>query len=495
MKQFKVVSALMGSGKTREFINWAKNEGRVLLAVPKINLAESVAKRMRTEGINPTVIHSNQAEESRTADRLSDALAGGEGHIVTTQASLLNVSPRLLKGWKVVVDEVPSLNKYQRTKIVPFSAFHALFDEFVTVDEETEVCAYQGFITQDEMREQFFKYQCTEETSCEVMFRGMSSSTARVSVEKRPKGYIIKSVDYHDWRPIVESAEEFTVMGAAVHSWLFYWHLVLHGFEPVMNEELQPSFKGYKIPPVLVPMVDTPNLSKTIMTTLPDGTVSENNRFTRECFGQDVADNAVSVMDGGKKTIVQTHKWMMPAFKGKKNLELIDFDSRGTNDHNDVAQSINIIHGNPEPIEKQMILEMFELMGFEEDHIEHCLGCIRHERFLDPLAQAILRTNQREVDNQTQQVKVAVPTLNDATALEEMLEGAVIDKSQMLKPYKKAPSKEAMAKDELIKAVCERWSEMQESRKPNGKKWTQKDIMAEFGIKSPKTLRGYLKAA
>ncbi|WP_157955153.1 DEAD/DEAH box helicase family protein [Halomonas denitrificans] len=482
-KTFYVVSAPMGAGKTHSFIEYAKATNNVLLAVPKIDLADEVAIRMHQVGIDPEVIHSRQGHQSSTVDRLSDALNKIDGYIVTTHASLLNVNPRQLKGWKVVVDEVPTIDNCKRSKTVPFSTFHRLFDGLVQVHDDG-TCSIAEGVGDHQMDELYRDHLGSDLKSVEVMLGGLTSRKAGVSLEKRDKGYIIKSADYNDWRPVVENANEFHVMGNAVWNTLLYQHLCWHGFKPEMSP-LTPMFKGYKLPLTLVPLVNGNSFSTLLMKTCVDG--SDAGQFDETCLGWVLAEKAFEYHKG-ERLLFQCHGWMVKEKRFKRNIEanhknvtITEFDVRGLNTYRSYSRTVNMIHGNPEPVEGRILYEMFDIMGLPA---EVGMEAIKFERLIDPMAQHILRTGMRDGDAQQFETVTVLPTMAIAQEIQEALCCEVeFDNSIMIDPPEKKSKvgNGDRTKDELISVVCQDYK--------SGMK--KKAIGEQYGISQP-TVRKYI---
>ncbi|MGM1052862.1 MAG: DEAD/DEAH box helicase family protein [Pseudomonadota bacterium] len=481
-KTFNVVSAPMGAGKTRSFIGYAKDANNVLLAVPKIDLADEVAVRMRQAGIDTEVIHSRQGHQNATADRLSDALSKTSGHLVTTHASLLNVPPAHLKGWKLVVDEVPKIDNCKRSKTVPFATFDRLFDGLVQVHGDGSCTIAEG-VKDHQIDDLYRDHLGSDLKDVEVMFAGLRSRKAHVSLEKREKGYIIKSADYDDWRPVVENAEEFHVMGNAVWNSLLYRHLTYNGLEPVMSP-LTPIFKGYKLPLTLVPLVNGNSFSTSLLKIRMDGT--ESDQFDEESLGWVAADKAFEYHEG-ERLLFQCHGWMLKEKRFKRHIEenhknvmITEFDVRGLNTYRSYSRTVNMIHGNPEPVEGRMLYEMFELMDLPN---EVGMDAIRFERLVDPMAQHILRTGMRDGDAQRVATVTVLPTMAIAQEIQEALCCEVeFDTSIMINPPERRSKvgNGDMTKDELMLAVYQEF-------KAGVKK---KAIGDKYGITQP-TVRKY----
>lgn len=443
-----IVSCPMGSGKTASVIANMKEDRNYLIAVPKIDLAESIAERIEDNtDLDVQEIHSSDGEYGPVKDRIEQALSEGrEGSVViVTHTSLLNIEPSYVAGWTVIVDEVPNIDNC-RSKRMGYNNFKDSFGEYVIVGEDL-MCSLESMYIMD-IRERYAEAKRTDQEELVIMYGGLLSETSEVELEDHDGTWLIKSQGYKDFSKIIDHADEFHVMGNGVEKTLFYLFLQAKGYE-IKESIFTPVFNGYDLPPTLVPMVKGDKFSKEIMLTKEDGSVSKT--FDKECFGWSILKEALEYHKN-ERVIVQVFKWMKEAFpfKDYPNVEVTEFDVRGLNEYRDYHRTVNLIHGNPTPIQGRMQERMFEMMGVDP---EKAREAVRHERHIEPMAQHILRTDMRNIGNQKAVTITVVPTVEVAEEIEEILQiKCKIDKSIMREPPK---SKAKQAREELIKKAIE----------------------------------------
>jgi hypothetical protein len=144
-KPVYICSAPMGSGKTQAFIDNLDGHKNYLLAVPKIDLADSIVGRIKTgTDIDVEAIHSADWNYGSVGDRAETALTEGrEGSVVIiTQQTLLNINAEYLSDWIVVLDEVPNINNCASIQ-VGYGIFEDLFSQYIEIDDDLK-CTIDG---------------------------------------------------------------------------------------------------------------------------------------------------------------------------------------------------------------------------------------------------------------------------------------------------------------------------------------------------------------
>lgn len=475
-KTVYIASSPMGSGKTKGMLEGFEPEKNYLVAVPKIDLIESIVTRVEKTDMSVQAIHSDDGEYGPVKDRVEVALnEGREGSVVIiTQTTLLNIDTAYLGNWTVVIDEVPDINNC-KSKRIGYNNFKDLFGKYVTVDEEFN-CSIDAFDLM-EITERYTEARRTDQTEVVLMYGGILNDSSEVQLEDHDGTWLIKHHGYMDYSNIIEDSEEFHIMGNGVEKTLFYLWLKAKGYK-LEDSPFKPVFNGYDMPPELVILVSGNKFSKEMMLSRADGTKAD--KIEEGCFGWDLLEKAVNY-HSGEDVIVQVFKWMKEAFPFEqyKNVEVTDFDVRGLNDYSSYHRTVNLVHGNPTPIQGRMEYRMFEMMGVDPKEAEKA---VRYERHIGMMSQHILRTDQRNIGKQKKQVISVVPTEDVALQIQEDLQiECKINKSIMVDP----PKSKAKSSREELKAKAKKLSE---------KGWSYQKIADEIG-KNKGTISRWLKAA
>lgn len=115
IKQIYTAIAAPGAGKTEALLNSlpALQEAgrRVVLALPTLVLIDHIAQRALSVGISYRIVDNRGGE--LVAPELESALRDKcDSFIICTQAAVRRVQHSLLRGWTLVIDEVPKVIDY-----------------------------------------------------------------------------------------------------------------------------------------------------------------------------------------------------------------------------------------------------------------------------------------------------------------------------------------------------------------------------------------------
>lgn len=490
-----LASSLMGSGKTFSVVSGIAPTDNVIIAVPKIDLSNSILRDFKkyrndldVEVINSETIPSNTTVVTEITSKINRVNEQVEDYhflgvddasgkvLIITQQSLTRLPSEALLNWVLIIDEVPDI-KDNQYKVINDDLYERLFDEFVNKDSKGCLTLKEGL--EQEAIKQLKQAQVSGVYPSELVFGGLLSATSEVSIEIRDDGkQIVKSVGYFDYSYLFDSAREVHILGNAIENSLFYLFLKSRGFKFKVSK-FTPDFNGYNMEPTLVPMVSGDRFSKELMLTRKDG--SKHNQFDESTIGWEMLKKAVEYHEG-KPLLVHVFKWMHKFFKGNPypNVTLVDFDSRGLNEYRDSHhRTVHILHGNDAPVDSRMNRRMLEMMGVS---ITEGLNALRHERLIEPIAQTMLRTDMRNIENQKNPTISVVPTIKMAEAIQENLNiKCNIDTSIMITP----PDSEAkVSRGEKVQRAIELLA--------SGMK--KKDVATELDISRP-TLNTYIKAA
>ncbi|MDI4637510.1 MULTISPECIES: helix-turn-helix domain-containing protein [Halomonadaceae] len=476
-KTVQYSSALMGSGKTQQFVDQLDGLRNIIYAAPTIDLGEGVLTRIQDEfeehGHYSECINSRDYHKESVKARIERALTEGrEGCVlIVTQKSLLNINPEYLVGWEVVIDEVPNVldNVYKSVGVNTYKRFFdGLLDDGMEeltgncqIEPSAEMVAYDLYA--DSFR--------NEDNTYQIVLGGLLSETAIVKKEMSEDGKVMFLVhDHENWKPIIEFANEFHVMGNAIEKSLFNLYIKACGFK-TKRSKYTPDFSGYKMSPTIVPLVKGNKFSKAMM-------MNGDDKWSPNCWGYKIIDKALSYHENNP-VMIQHFSWMYHKDLEKKhpNAEWTKFDLRGSNNYDKYHRTVNVLHGNPEPIIARMNIFMLKHLGIDVDKGQEA---IRYFRYIEQICQYILRTEMRQLEGQTTATVAVVPTVQTARDIEKALQiECDIDMSIVQDP----PKSKAAAKREDLKAKAKELSD---------KGWTYQKIADEIG-KNKGTISRWLK--
>ncbi|MEL7979217.1 hypothetical protein AAG584_04195 [Vreelandella titanicae] len=476
-----VASALMGAGKTRGFIERIKPEDNIVLAVPTISLGDDIVKAMKLAGVNYEVLNSDENSKGSTRSRIEYALTEGrEGCVlVITQKALTMINADCLEGWRVVCDEVPDLNNCKISRKTPLSTYERLFKGLIQ-DHDDGIVSMKDGVSDTTLMDELDKSIVAGIEVATIMFAGLLERKAEVRLVLSDKDFLVTVADYHDYTKIIESCLSFHVMGNCVEKTLFYKFMVAKGCE-IKESEYTPGPFKYKSSVTLIPLFNAERISRGILELNEEG--SKAIKFDETCLGW---KGMLKAVEYHKKepVLVQCFHWMKKfPFDEHSNVIVTNFDTRGLNAYrNTHHRTINIFHGNPNPIQARLDIKMLSLM---EVDIEIGISAIEHERFIEPMAQHIARTSIRN-GLKGESIFVVLPTIGVAKKIEEALQlECEIDPSIMLDVPEKAPTQAKIKTAERDQKIVDL----------SAGGLTHEEIGKELGGISTKTVQRALKKA
>lgn len=444
MKALYIAEALPGSGKTERLISKLpsilEDGKRVVYSLPTNKLTKELQVRLRTAGVEARCINSESTTsvitkvEEALAERSSDVL-------VITHEALQRISPSLLHGWTLIVDEVPSISSC-RSHNFNHNSYQKGLAPFVVVDDEGRATVgheYRGEL--EAIVREGASQSAYQQTTLEV-FEALLDRHSVVEVDNLDKNMkrLVRIVAYRDYLSRFDRAEEVHILANNVTNTLLGEHAKAHGwtFEP---SAFTPEFDGYSCPVTIYPMVTGDRWSKSLCLTTPDGKIQD--KWSEDVQGKTLLDNLYEYVEG-KPVLVFAHSWMN--YQHPANGQECNIDSRGLNDLKGYHAAACFQHGNMSPDDARSLETLSRMMGVAGERIREALT---YERFYESSLQCFLRTAIRDRDNQSQ-VSLFAQNEDMAKHLKDCLgRTAFIDTSLAHTPYPKAKSNEVMAKKAL----------------------------------------------
>ncbi|MBQ4856240.1 hypothetical protein IMW82_16345 [Rhodanobacter sp. B2A1Ga4] len=444
MSTLYIAEALPGSGKTERLI--AKlpsilDEGkRVVYSLPTNKLTKELQVRLRTAGVEARCINSESTTsvitkvEEALAERASDVL-------VITHEALQRLSPVLLQGWTLMVDEVPSISSCQSHNF-NHNSYQKGLAPFVIVDETGRVTVspeYRGEL--EAIVREGASQSAYQQTTLEV-FEALLDWHSVVEVDGLDKNMkrLVRIVAYKDYLSRFSQAKEVHILANNVRNTLLGVHAKAHGWE-FKPSPFTPEFDGYNCLVTIYPMVTGDRWSKSLCLTTPDGRVQD--KWSDDVQGKKLLDNLYEYVEG-EPVLVFAHSWMN--YQHPANGQECSIDSRGLNNLQGYHAAACFQHGNMSPDDARSLDTLSQMMDVSNERIREALT---YERFYESSLQCFLRTAIRDRDNQSN-VSLFAQNEDMAKHLKDCLgRTAFIDTSLAHSPYPRVKSNEVMAKKAL----------------------------------------------
>ncbi|WP_421560629.1 DEAD/DEAH box helicase [Pseudomonas sivasensis] len=398
-KVIYVAEATPGTGKTEQFIKEldVAPYKRYVYAVPTKVLTKDVVKRIHAIGIAHAYVINSDTHKNVTDTVECSLLEDDPKVLIITHKTLLDLDPCYLQDWIVVIDEVPSVAN-NLTRDIGNHAYTNFLEKFIEIDGvSTRASIKQGMTKEaratysDIVDDRGMSTICT---CLGALLRGKADVFIKEYFNKKDGKWKwqVRVIDYFDLDGIYHSALETHVLGANVTGTLAYEHALTKGYT-IEASKFTPEYRGYKFPSYIYPMIQGGKVSKTMLLTLPDGSVAEE--WNEQVFGHALLRDAIEFVQG-EPILVQVHEWCKFPFEDYPNAIRIPFDARGLNGYLDVHHTLSLIHGNPNPVEDQNNSEMLCKMNISASVGKQAL---RNERYRELIFQAATRSSIRTFNN------------------------------------------------------------------------------------------------
>ena len=472
-KVIYVAEALPGSGKSTKFIEALPSliyTSKIVYAMPTNALIKELALTIKLKaGISPLVITSDTVEHV-TQHFESVLAANTQPLVMVTHEALRRVEPRLLEGWELVVDEVPSVSDCKGYQFDSISYIGSL-GNYLTVNPEKKAALKPEHIALVENMIRAQDNSALSDSALDVL-KAMLTPKCSVEVEaQNAKGKrLVRIVKYRDFLPAFSNANSVHVLANNVQDTLLGIHATYQGwqFEPSI---FTPEFDGYGKRVELHPFLTT-KYSKT-------QSMMQRNGKPADTWdeGVQLADwlRCITAMVGDERGLAFAHQWMQYNFS--ESITKLPIDSRGINGYQDRHIAICLQHGNVSYDDALSFHTLSEMLGVP---IVEVRKAIEFERFYESTLQAVARTSLRDRSS-TERVMLFVQSMDMAVYLQSKLGRlATINTELVMTPWEKQESDKKKAKAQQQAEVVSLLIE---------KGMNRQDIATELGIPYPTVKR------
>lgn len=438
-KIINVAEALPGSGKSTKFIEALPSlihTCKTLYAMPTNALIKELALTIKIKaGVSPLIITSDTVEHV-TAHLEKVLAANTQPLVMVTHEALRRVDPRLLEGWDLVVDEVPSISDCKGYQFDSISYLGSLGNYLAVDSTKKAVLKLENIALIENMIKS--KDSSALSNSALDVLKAMLTPKCSVEVEALTnKGKrLVRIVRYRDFLPAFSNANSVHILANNVQNTLLGIHATYQGwqFEPSI---FTPEFDGYGKRVELHPFLTT-KYSKT-------QSMMQRNGKTASAWddGVQLADwlRCITAMVGDEKGLAFAHQWMQYNFS--ENITKLPIDSRGINGYQDRHIAICLQHGNVSTDDALSFHTLGEMLGVPVAEVRKA---IEFERFYESTLQAVARTSLRDRSS-TEPVTLFVQSMDMAVYLQEKLGRlAIINTDLAMTPWEKQASDKKKAK-------------------------------------------------
>lgn len=366
------IPTLIGSGK------------QVVLALPTLVLADDIANRASSLNVPFRTIHNRDGEP--VTPKLESALRETRNSlIICTQEAIRRIPHFLLRGWTLVIDELPKVVDYPDYLLKP-TELGRVFDY---TDERDGQLWIKDDLKSEVQQQVITNHADSAGKGCSTL--GSSAANifrlllAEVDVfidqpQADGKRHIRAVEEFRDWWDIFSSADETHVLAANVSGSEFERFAdKVHGFSFTRS--------------IFTPKPGTYSSTVTIHPLMPKGQIFSKRKMTEPCGHQRLIDFILeaTLEHAASKPLLFANKWA--ELKEADGAQHVAKDCRGLNSYDKATDAILLFGGNPSPSEKKGLeyLKMRYGHDFEAAFIT--------SRLLEPSLQAVTRTALRRSDN------------------------------------------------------------------------------------------------
>lgn len=398
-----------GAGKTEAFISQIPtllSAGRsIVVALPTIALSTDIVRRLSV-GIDPHVINSDTCHPDPVGPELQAALGSRANKlIITTHASIFTVQPDMLRGWMLVVDELPAVVDFPDFPFTP-SELATLFA--YTTERDGHLHIREGCAAAIETSLKTFRAAQSGAKQTSMLSKEgariftclQNEHPVFIAAKKMDNGkrHVHAVEEYNCWKTFA-AADEVHLLTANIDGCLFDEFAQAHGFT-YTRSAFTPEFEGYNSPITIYPVIPKGgNYSKTKAIKIA-GDSTLNQHETTPFTVVDVILKAALQKTNGTPLLF-SNDWAGFKWLNKKIVHDCSIDSRGLNDYQGETDAILLFGGNPSPSDKRA------LEYLTKKYSRGFLKAFVTTRLLDPSLQAATRTAVRIKEN-TQPISLYV---------------------------------------------------------------------------------------
>ncbi|SDE24472.1 hypothetical protein SAMN05216185_1224 [Pseudomonas guariconensis] len=384
-----------GAGKTQKLldslIDAYKATGRLdptIIALPTLVLIDDIADRIKNLGVPFTTIDHRMGD--LVVPKLEQALFSKQDHLVIcTQESIRRITPSLLTGWVLVVDELPAVVGYRDYSLPPLE-LKRVFDYVDERDGQLWITHGMEKLVRKQVAtnhaDMIGKSHSTLSKSATHIFQMLLSKVDVFIDQPQSNGNRhVRAVEEHtEWWSIMSSADEAHVLAANIEGTEFEIFAEVHGLT-LKTSRFQPEATEYKSHVTIYPLT-------------PAGEIFSKQRMLHMHNGQRAIDLVLqAALDHTRtkhyktKPLLLANNWA--CLRSAIGVQWVDKDCRGLNNYDQHTDVILLFGGNPSPSDQKGLDYLLSKYGRDFK------SAFLTSRLLEPSLQAVTRTAVRRIDN------------------------------------------------------------------------------------------------
>lgn len=397
--------AAPGSGKTQalinQLINYINSGEKVVIALPTRGLSKDILDRMKSCGINPKLINSDEHPGNSTHVINGTLRCGSESVVIITHEGLRLSNPRLLRNYILVIDEVPSVfDFYHTTNLSSTESDHVLSS---TYELDHRLYIKPGLKTQVEDRVKTYKAAQKNKSTTStlsaaeykifncILSNGIVHFETFITPHNQKQTYNFHAIENKDIFKYIEQSKETHILAANIVGGIFDIFAKNKKFQ-FKRSRFTPDNYEYNCEINIYPLL-TERWSKNQVLQDEHGNshpdhLGQNNQLIDKIFFTALNNTP------NEHFIAVTNSWAKfneEYFQknNSQNIEFPQFDCRGLNTHTDKTAAVLLFTGNPSPCDTKSLQVLAKEHGINYPDLRNAWTVTKK---LEAALQAVTRT-------------------------------------------------------------------------------------------------------
>lgn len=397
--------AAPGSGKTQalisQLINYINSGEKVVIALPTLGLSKDIFDRMKSCGINPKVINSDEHPGNSTHVINGTLRCGSESVVVITHEGLRLSNPRLLRNYILVIDEVPSVfDFYHITNLSSTESDHVLS---VTDEVDHQLYIKSGFKTRVEDRVKTYKAAQKNKSTTStlsaaeykifnsILSNGIAHFETFINPKNQKKTYNFHTIENKDIFKHIEYSKETHILAANIAGGIFDIFAKNKKFQ-FKRSRFTPDNYEYNCDITIYPLL-TERWSKTQVLQGKSGEfhpdhLGQNNQLIDKIFFTAINNTPQEHFIAIPNSWAKFKEGYFQQNKSPK-VDFLSVDCRGLNTHTEKTAAVLLFTGNPSPNDKRSLQVLAKEHRIDYSDLLHAWTVTKK---LEAALQAVTRT-------------------------------------------------------------------------------------------------------
>ncbi|WP_134163363.1 DEAD/DEAH box helicase family protein [Pseudomonas citronellolis] len=404
--------AAPGAGKTQALIEQLRNliisGEKIVIALPTLDLSSDIFSRMKSHGITPKVINSNDCARYATHAINGTLRCGNESVMIITHEGLRRCDHKLLRNYILVIDEVPDV--FEIHHILNLSHLEAKQINSVTEERDGKLHIKNGLKTEISARVK--TYQMAEKNNStstmlskneyKILETLLNQGIVHTDTYKRKDNgktaYNFHTIGNKEVFKHIDSAKEAHILCANIEGGIFDLFAKKNGYR-FKESRFTPGSYNYQCDITIYPMLNEPWSKGKV---LRDNTgerheehLGLNNQLIDSVFATAINNSPTESFIAVQNNWGKFSKEYIPA-DHRPEIEFLRFDCRGLNTHDKKTAAIILLTGDPSPNDKKSFRVLADEHGLD---IKELMKAWTITKKLEAALQAVTRTAIRVREN------------------------------------------------------------------------------------------------